>query len=793
MSLRTIIPLPVNKKKSSPGASTRQLEEGSEKEDMPMDVIDLTSPQLPNSNIKPYVGLRSKLSLSWVNYTVIASLFVVLRLFIAMRSIEPIVEQVKEKAMKSCDALEVASSTVTSLPHFMASGFNRATIDGVNLTIKGTARMIDLLIVAMKGIIIWLIDVYTRTYQCLLEFAIRGSVGALTASVQAIGDATRGQLEGIKSQLDSSIADFVNKLNEFSDKINNIPLVPDIPKLEIQTNLLSNFQLPTTDINNALNSLNGNIPTMSEIDSKVSNLISIPFDELRGTVGGIMSNVKFNETALPVPPKNQISFCAENLDLSILDNITRDLIKAAHIGLGIMFAVLLLMIVGNGFLIWYTHIRYKIHINRTTKTAKLIDLKSDKESVIEVIKIAEHPFIMRWIIKASKLFKNLENRNLFRWFCDYILHKPALICLIIGISGIIGIYLQIAVLNTVKNNYKKPISDAVSGFGNSVTNLINSQLSSTSTQFASDSNNIIGSLENDLNQDLLSWVNITTSTLNNTLNAAVDEITTFVQNTFKDVPVLIPFVQQLVNCLVLTKIEGIQAGLTFIQENAFIGLPRVNDSLLLLSKDNMNDVVGQATTSLVGSPLSQDGNANNEIGGEIGKIFDTYENNLRAELPLFYTLTSIWFVVILMGIIRVLWFIYKRYKQNRLIQNGIITHNTHNSDNSNSPNVSVQPFDDISQISKSIKEDDEKKFNIFRKKMNNLKINRSSKNVVNPTFPRNYNYNPPQSIPPQSNDKEVDDPFADGQYYVKPKLPPKPLPLKRHDIRVNNPFESNNY
>ncbi|PKY18114.1 hypothetical protein RhiirB3_405156 [Rhizophagus irregularis] len=784
MPLRTIVPLPLNKKKSPPGASSRssrQLEEGSEKEDIG---TDFASPQLPPRKIKPYVGLRSKLSLSWVNYTVIALMFIILRLFIAMNSIEPIIDQVKEKANRSCDALEVASSTVTSLPHFMAGGFNRATIDGVNLTIKGAARMIDLLIVAMDGIIIWLIHVYTRTYQCLLEFAIRGSIGTLTASIQAIGDATNGQLNGIKTQIDSQLSGVnsaINKAREFIDKIPNNPFKPSLPDtVTISLDFLNNFQLPTTDINNGLNTLNGNIPTMSEIESKVSGLISIPFQELRGTVSGIMSNVKFNETALPVPPKNQINFCAENLDLSILDDISRDLIKAARIGLGIIFVVVLLMIVANALVIWYTHIRYKLHISRTTKTVKLINLKSDKDSVIEVIKIAEHPFIMRWIIKASKLFKNRENGDLFRWFCDYILHKPALICLIIGMSGIIGIYLQLAVLHAVKNNYKQPIADAVSNFGNSVGNLINSQLSSTSNQFASDSNNVIGLLENDLNQDLLSWVNVTTTTLNNTLNTAVDEITTFVQNTFKDVPVLIPVVQQLVDCLILTKVEGIQAGLTFIQNNAFIGLPRVNNSLLLLSKDNMDDVVGQVTTNLVGSPLSENGNGNGEIGGEIGKIFDTYEKNLRAELPLFYVLTSVWFIVILMGIIRVLWFIYQRRKNARSMINDI----THNSD---SPTASAQP----SQFSKSIKEDDENKFNTLRSKMNALKNNRfSQKDIVNPTFPRSYS-------PPQPDDNETyddyNDSLTDGQYHVKPTLPPKPLPLKRHDIRDKNPFESNNY
>ncbi|RIA98382.1 hypothetical protein C1645_750122 [Glomus cerebriforme] len=717
-----------------------------------------------------------------------------------MKSIEPIVDQVKEKANRSCDALELATSTVTSLPHFMAGGFNRATVDSVNLTIKGVARIIDLLIFAMEGIIVWLIHIFNRTYRCLLEFAVRGSIGVLSESVRVLGDFTKSQLIGIKSQLDSQISGINSSLDGVRKSIEGIGNVlsggkVDIPSFTLSTDPLSNFQLPTTNIVSGLDALNGSIPSMDEIESKISGLATIPFEELRGFVKNIMSNVTFDENVLPVPPKNQISFCAKNLDLSILDNIARDLVKAAYIGLGIIFIVVLLMIAANALVIWFSHKRYKIHINRTTKTIQLITIREDKESVIEVIKIAEHPLISRWIIKGSKFFKNQDNRNLFRWFWDYILHKPALICLIIGITGVLGIYLQIAVLNVVKHNYKQPIIDTINNFGNSVENLVNSQLSSTSTQFASDSNNVISSLENQLNQDLFSWVNTTTTTLNNTLNTAVDEITTFIQNTFKDVPILLTVVQELVNCLILVKIEGIQTALTFIKENAFIGLPRVNDTILLINQNSMNEVVGQATGRLVGSPPTDNGTDNGEIGGEIGKIFDTYEKNLRAELPLFWVLISIWFIVILMGLIRVLWFVYQRRRKNKLIQNDAIARN---SNSSSAPAQLSAQQTDLSQYVKSIKDEDKNKFDTFRSKMKAQKNNRSSqRNMINPTFPRNYDS-------PQPNDNDADDyhsdtyndPFADRQYRLPPTLPPKPpkpLPLKRHDIRNKNPFESENY
>jgi Na+-transporting methylmalonyl-CoA/oxaloacetate decarboxylase gamma subunit len=800
MAPRTITPPPLNNK-SSPGASSTgyvlpspslQSEEGfrqrngtsprsnifSEKNTVTVPPSP-RSPQSPQSpvNIKPYIGLKSKLSLSWVNYTVVALIFIILRLFTAMKSIEPTVEQVKEKAVSACDALELATSTVTSLPHFMAGGFNRATVESVMFTIKGVARTIDLIIVAAEGIIIWLIHVFHSTYRCILEFALKGSFKVMIESIKVLVDSTNGQLNNIKTQLDGQISGANTALDELRKAINDasgvIGVDIKVPTLAISTDALAGIQFPTTSVD-GLDTI-GSIPSMQQMEDNLSSLISIPFNELRGIVQTSMSNVKFNQSVLPVPPMNEVKFCADNLDLSVIDDISRDLVKAAYIGMGIIFAVILLMIAINALVIWFSHKRWKRHINRTTTTIKLVTIKANKESVIEVIKIAEHPYISRWIIKGSNLFKNSENKNLFRWFWDYILHKPALICLIIGLAGVFGIYLQLAVLDAVKQNYKQPIADSISNFSNAVNNLVNSQLNSTSVKFASDSNNIISSFENDINQELFGWVNTTTTTLNNTLNTAVDEVSNFVKNTFGGVPILLTIVEELVNCLFVVKVEGIQAGLTFIKDNAFIGLPRVNDNVLLIGEDNMDEVVGQVTNRLVGSPPSESGNG--EIGGEIGRIFDVYERNLRNELPLFYTLIAIWFFVIFMGLIRVLWFIFQRRKRNKLIQNDSIKRN------SNSSSISDQQ-NDLSKSTKSIKDDDDHQFDDFRSKMIEMKNNRSSpKNMINPTFPRNY-------YPSQPNDNYYRE--YDGERQ-RPNKPPKPFTLERQDVRDPNHLEHDNY
>ncbi|RIA97772.1 hypothetical protein C1645_813646 [Glomus cerebriforme] len=129
-------------------------------------------------------------------------------------------------------------------------------------------------------------------------------------------------------------------------------------------------------------------------------------------------------------------------------------------------------------------------------------------------------------------------------------------------------------------------------------------------------------------------INVTTTTLNNTLNAAVDEIVGFVGTLFGEVPFIRNAVNDLLNCLILVKIKRIQNGLTFIKDNSYIGLLRVNDTILMINPDRMNSIVSEATTRLTGEP----GGGGGSTGRQIGRLFDAYEDRLKSELPLFWIL-----------------------------------------------------------------------------------------------------------------------------------------------------------
>jgi hypothetical protein len=401
-----------------------------------------------------------------------------------MDSIDPIIEDIRQRAYKSCDALELATSSLISLPHFMAGTFNDSITDTINLTIRGFVRTLDLGIQALNGIIVFFINMYKSTFRCLLELAVRGSISAVSEAVIFLQGFSNNALAGIKTAIDNSIAGINSTLEGVRSalsKVGGLLDLPEIPTIAIpEAEELNKVTLPTTGIVNGLDTLNATIPTMDEIENKLTNLISIPFNELRVVINNSMSDLKFNSTVLPIPAMNNIKFCENNLDLSVLDDIKNDLKRAAWIGLSILFALSVILILANAFYIWISHKRFMHKVDSSLKTFKRSNSNINRNSIIDIIKFSENPFLQHHIIKTSNYFKSQENQTLYRWFWDYILFRPAIICFIIGLAGIISIYIQIIILNGVRHTYKDVINESISNFGNTVIGLMNSNLQETS-------------------------------------------------------------------------------------------------------------------------------------------------------------------------------------------------------------------------------------------------------------------------------------------------------------------------
>lgn len=112
----------------------------------------------------------------------------------------------------------------------------------------------------------------------------------------------RTDVQSAISGVDSTLVSAVATINKLPGVNINAPTV-SVPSLES----LNNISVPS-DFMNGLVSLNNTLPTLDDLKAQLDDIISIPFEDLRSGISA-MRNITINQTLLPVPQRQTLSFC----------------------------------------------------------------------------------------------------------------------------------------------------------------------------------------------------------------------------------------------------------------------------------------------------------------------------------------------------------------------------------------------------------------------------------------------------------------------------------------------------
>jgi hypothetical protein len=102
-------------------------------------------------------------------------------------------------------------------------------------------------------------------------------------------------------------------------------------------------------------------------------------------------------------------------------------------------------------------------------------------------------------------------------------------------------------------------------------------------------------------------------------------------------------------CILGSKVDNLQKGLTWISQHAKITLPTLPPDILLLSGDSMKEMVAPISAAAVGSSSSGDDE------GIVGSLIEHFEKALEVERNFYAIMLGIWLFFILVGIMVVLW------------------------------------------------------------------------------------------------------------------------------------------
>jgi len=173
-----------------------------------------------------------------------------------------------------------------------------------------------------------------------------------------------------------------------------------------------------------------------------------------------------------------------------------------------------------------------------------------------------------------------------------------------------------------------------------------------STVYAAQVNAEVDGIQNTINNELFGWVNSTTSTLNTTLNNFYDDVQDLVRTVFGGTILENPM-QDFVSCLIGSKVDALTDALTFMHDNLHVDMPRMNQSSLVLSPDDVNEVARPVALAAVGS-----GSGNEEDGGVVGRIVSSYVKALEKERVMFLIFIGIWGLVVLIALLVIFWHSY---------------------------------------------------------------------------------------------------------------------------------------
>ena len=372
----------------------------------------------------------------------------------------------------------------------------------------------------------------------------------------------------------------------------------------------------------------------------------------------------FNTSILPIPDRSTITFC-DDLDLSIVDDLAHDLLELAKIGLILVALLILVLLIGQSLLECYKWWCLKRHLESTRKAwmsdptvvhigpASAPTVTLSNHNLLMLHADSMHPLLTRIANKITSLLHLNRSQYInLSWFFHYVFHPPALACFLIGFFGILSVEIQLLAIRPLEAKFHDRATAATADLSGTIFASLNQSMYNQSAFYANDINNHIDAIQSTINDGVFGWVNETTTTLNNTIvtfyNDLQDAVSTLFNGTVLEEPA-----QEFIRCFFGSKVDAIENALTFLNQNLHVNISRVNETILVISPDEVNAATQPIAAAAVGSGDSSD-------GGLVGRLIDTYVQSLKKERFMFAIFLALWGVVVLMALAIIFWHSYGR-------------------------------------------------------------------------------------------------------------------------------------
>lgn len=591
-------------------------------------------------SITPYLGLRARLSQIWFNRWTILLLLVLVRTLLAVASVDSNLISARREALAACSDVESMGSTMASMPHYMSLGVNELAATGVEKSVNGLMEMSTLSVTVVEEIVVFVIDMLRSTYVCLITLAVSGSLHAVIGTLDAAQEGLDKLTKDLGDGLGSTVSDFSTAYNKLVDSLTGFVgfsvagITP--PKLDLtkQEDALRGLKLPP-GLDDDLAKLNNSIPTFAEIQNLTDSLVRLPFKELKKLMADNMNNYTFDRSLFSVPQKQQLSFCSNGNGINaFFDGLTHVAHIARRVFLGVLITLAILVMIPMA---WREIRRY-----RKIQERSLL-VRSEAHDPMDVVYLVNRPYTSTLGLRLSRGYESPRKRNLIRWVVAYATTDAALLVLALAIAGLFACACQAILLHALAKQVPG-LSQQVGDFSDQVM----LQLNNASAQWASTTNQVITSTGQTINQDMLGWVEIATTSVNDTLNMFVDKTTEILDDAFGGTPLKDP-IMGVLDCLAFMKIAGIQKGLTWVHDHAHVDFPLFPNDTFSVGAAQSLSATSDPDDSFLASPGDS---ATDKITSAVARFISVIEAGIRIEALISTVILLVWILIVFIGIIR---------------------------------------------------------------------------------------------------------------------------------------------
>ncbi|KAF9968159.1 plasma membrane fusion protein prm1 [Mortierella alpina] len=559
-----------------------------------------------------FLGLRAKLSRALATPTNVFVLYSAYQLYRNRDSITSFTSRAKEAVASDCYALEQSTNSMAALPRFAAEGVVHGLVTALQTTISQIGYGLDVVLNGFLAALEVMVTLLTSIWRCFLE----------------------------------------NLSNS------GIPLLSEIG--------------------------NGGVQAIDQINQAMLSILEKPFSELSGVIRQHMADPRIELSVhiedITTP---HIAFCAEKLDFAAVDKL------GVEMRCWILYAAVALLVAAvgmtacNAVMISYEHTRWSAQLARIRQ--KLEDFHFAEESrlsqevvgerkflmaeqdALRMVNTARHPLLSDFLDWFSRRLLRMKEHSAqrFIWFGYYIAHPPAVACLLIGLFGLIFTYSQLVMIDYSRSHARPILATALDDLSDVIQSLVTREIQNASKAFALSTNVALSQLESGLNDNVFGSIVKSAGELGAGLKAVQETMIQGIQAVFGEGAFSL-LVLSVLQCLFFKKLAVIESGLVWLQENANIRLPRLSEHVLVPEPTELYNLITNIMADRMPGPSSSPSLPSDRLsegaGGylqrgiriaedSVSEVLDLYESEVSKDLPIYYSLVGIWYLLLAMGLV----------------------------------------------------------------------------------------------------------------------------------------------